>query len=56
METVPQTEERKTAIKTALVEAFMAFGLTREAAEVAAGTDEGQKIITVFNAAESWGR
>ena len=54
MKTAEQTEERKKAIKQALVEAFMAFGLSEPAAELAAGGAEGQKIITVFNAAESW--
>jgi hypothetical protein len=49
-----QTEERKRAIKLALVESYMyCCGMDRKTAELAAGADEGKKIITAFNVVES---
>jgi hypothetical protein len=54
LKNVPQTEERRKEIKAALVESYMyCCGMDRATAELAAGANEGQRIITAFNVVES---
>jgi hypothetical protein len=57
MRTPEQTEDRKAAIKQALVESYMyCCGMDEPTARLAAGADEGKKIIDVFNICERLGR